>query len=237
MEIRGASALVTGAGRGIGRAVALALGQAGAAVTLVARTGAELEQVASEIRTAGGRALVHVGNVGDPRVPAEAVAAARAAHGRLQILVNNAGVGAVSALAETSDETWERVLGTNLTAVFRFTRAALPQLTAGGGHIFMISSLAGQNAIPNMSAYCASKAALDHLSACLMLEVRQLGIKVTTLAPGSVDTTFGGGPHADGTWMLRPEDLAGAVLDLLHTRDDAHLSRVELRPLRPNRRP
>lgn len=237
MEVRGASALVTGAGRGIGRAIALALGRAGAAVTLVARTASELESLADEMRAAGGRALVHAGDVCDPRLPAAALAAAFEAHGRVQILVNNAGVGASSALAETSDETWERVLGTNLTAVFRLTRAALPQLTAGGGHIFMISSLAGQNAIANMSAYCASKAALDHLSACLMLEVRQLGVKVTTLAPGSVDTGFGGGRATDGGWMLRPEDLAGALLDLLRTRDEAHLSRVELRPLRPHRRP
>lgn len=237
MEVRGASALVTGAGRGIGRAVALALGRAGAAVTLVARTASELESLADEMRAAGGRALVHAGDVCDPHLPAAALAAAFEAHGRVQILVNNAGVGASSALAETSDETWERVLGTNLTAVFRLTRAALPQLTAGGGHIFMISSLAGQNAIANMSAYCASKAALDHLSACLMLEVRQLGVKVTALAPGSVDTGFGGRRATDGGWMLRPEDLAGALLDLLRTRDEAHLSRVELRPLRPHRRP
>jgi NAD(P)-dependent dehydrogenase (short-subunit alcohol dehydrogenase family) len=236
MEIAGASALVTGAGRGIGRAIALALGRAGAALTLVARSGPELESLAAQIRAAGGRALTYPGDVRDPRLPVAAMAAAAAAHGRLQILVNNAGVGASSALAETSDETWDRVLGTNLTAVFRFTRAALPELAAGGGHIFMISSLAGQNAIANMSAYCASKAALDHMSACLMLEVRHLGIKVTTLAPGSVDTGFGGGPRADGGWMLQPDDLAQTVLDLLRSRDDAHLSRVELRPLRPHRR-
>jgi short-subunit dehydrogenase len=100
----------------------------------------------------------------------------------------------------------------------------------------MISSLAGQNAIAGMAAYCASKAALDHFSVCLMLEVRQAGVKVTTIAPGSVDTAFGaafrsGAGH--GSWKLTAEDVAGAVLDLLRTRDEAHLSRVEMRPLRP----
>jgi 3-oxoacyl-[acyl-carrier protein] reductase len=238
MELRGASALVTGAGRGIGRAIALALGRAGACVTGVARTASELESLASEIQRAGGRAASYGGDVRDPAVCAGAIARAREAHGRLQILVNNAGVGAHAPVAETTDEQWQRILDTNLTAVFRLTRAALPDLTQGGGHVFMISSLAGANPIAGMAAYCASKAALDHFAACLMLEVRPQGVKVTTLAPGSVDTGFGGESRSgDASWMLRGDDIAAAVLDLLRTRDDALLSRVEMRPLRPARRP
>ena len=140
-------------------------------------------------------------------------------------------------MAETTDLTWDRVIGTNLTAVFRLTRAALPHLTQGGGHVFMVSSLAGSNAIAGMSAYCASKAALDHLSACLMLEVRGAGVKVTVLAPGSVDTTFAGMPRSGETgWMLRPDDVATAIVDLLKGRDGAHLSRVEMRPAQPHKR-
>ena len=238
MELRGASALVTGAGRGIGRAIALALGRAGAFVTGVARTASDLESLASEIQRAGGRAVSYAGDVRDPAVCAGAIARAREAHGRLQILVNNAGVGAHAPVAETTDDQWQRILDTNLTAVFRLTRAALPQLTQGGGHVFMISSLAGANAIAGMAAYCASKAALDHFAACLMLEVRPQGVKVTTLAPGSVDTGFGGESRSgDASWMLRGDDIAATVLDLLRTRDDALLSRVEMRPLRPARRP
>src|SRR6185503_3756690 len=117
--------------------------------------------------------------------------------------------------------------------------AALPHLTRGGGHVFMISSLAGTNPIAGMAAYCASKAALDHFARCLMLEVRQQGIKVTTVAPGSVDTGFGGreeGGSGRDSWMLRPDDVAAQVLDLLRARDDAHTSRVEMRPLRPQKR-
>jgi 3-oxoacyl-[acyl-carrier protein] reductase len=238
MELRGASALVTGAGRGIGRAIALALGRAGVAVTGVARTAADLETLVGEIERAGGRALAFPGDVRDPAVCTGAVARAGAAHGRLQILVNNAGIGGHAPVAETSDEQWQKILDTNLTAVFRLTRAALPQLTDGGGHVFMISSLAGVNPISGMSAYCASKAGLDHFTRCLMLEVRQQGVKVTTIAPGSVDTEFGGGPRAGGSeWMLHAEDIAEAVVDLLRTRDAAHLSRVEMRPLRPARNP
>ena len=217
--------------------MALALAREGAAVTAVARSAEQLDSLVHDIRAAGGRAVAHPGDLRDAAICRGAVAAAVASHGRLQILVNNAGVGGHAPLAETTDEDWERILGTNLSAVFRVTRAALPHMTKGGGHIFMISSLAGSNAIPNLSAYCASKAALDHLAQCLMLEVRQQGVKVTTIAPGSVDTTFSGMPREAGTsWMLQPEDIAEAILDLLRTRDDAHLSRVEMRPSRPQKR-
>ena len=227
---------MTGAGRGIGRAVAIALGSAGAAVTLVARSQAELESAAEEVRRAGGRALVHAGDLTSADTCRSSVEAAVQAHGGLQILVNNAGVGLRAPLAETSDSDWDRTIATNLTAVFRLTRAALPALTARGGHIFMISSLAGSNPIAGMSAYCATKAALDHLAACLMLEVRQQGVKVTTIAPGSVDTSFGGGPAADTSWMLQSEDVAQTILELLAMRDEAHSSRVEMRPARPQKR-
>jgi short-subunit dehydrogenase len=206
-------------------------------VALVARTAAELEALAGEIRQAGGHALAVPGDLREPGFPGRAVEAAVAAHGRLQVLVNNAGVGAFANFADTTDAMWDEVLGTNLTAVFRLTRAALPHLTQGGGQVFMISSLAGQNPIAGLAAYCASKAALDHLAACLMLEVRGAGVKVTVLAPGSVNTGFAGMPRAgDPSWMLQPDDLAAAVLDLVQGRNGAHLSRVEMRPAQPQKR-
>lgn len=236
MQLKEASALVTGAGRGIGRSIALALAREGVAVTGVARTAPELDTLVGEIEDSGGRGLAFAGDVRSASVAEGAVAAAVDRFGGLQILVNNAGVGAFSNVADTSDEDWDRVVGTNLTAVFRLTRAALPRLTQRGGHIFMISSLAGVNPIAGMAAYCASKAALDHFTACLMLEVRQKGVKVTTLAPGSVDTQFQGLPRGEDTsWMLTPEDLAVAVVDLARTRDGAHSSRIEMRPARPKK--
>ncbi len=235
MDLKRASALVTGAGRGIGRAIAVALGGGGASVTLVARTKDDLDQTARAVQAEGGKATVHVGDLRRPADCEAAVAAAVSAHGGLQILVNNAGIGSHSPVAETPDDLWDDVLQTNLGAVFRVTRAALPHLTSRGGHVFMISSLAGKNAIAGMAAYCASKAALDHFAACLMLEVRHRGVKVTTIAPGSVDTSFGREPgnKRGADWMLTAEDIGGAVVDLLATRDAAHLSRVEMRPLRP----
>jgi len=208
MELRGASALVTGAGRGIGRAIARGLAAAGASVTAVSRTAAELEALAGEITGQGGRATAFPGDVRDPGVCAAAVARAVEAHGGLQILVNNAGVGSHAPVIETSDEEWDRVFDTNLTA----------------------------NPIAGMAAYCASKAALDHFAHCLMLEVRQQGVKVTTIAPGSVATGFGGEGDKAESWKLQPGDVADTIVDLLRTRDAAHLSRVEMRPLRPPKR-
>lgn len=236
MEVRDASAIVTGAGRGIGRAVALALAREGAAVTAVARTQGDLDSLAAEIRAAGGRALACAADLRRREECDRVVAAARQAHGRARIVVNNAGVGIHKPFAETSDDDWSTTLDTNLSGAFYLTRAALPDLAAGGGHVFMVSSLAGVNPIAGLAAYCGSKAALDQLAACLMLEVRQQGVKVTTLAPGSVDTGFGSRPAGDASWMLTPDDIAAAILDLLRARDGAHLSRIEMRPARPRQR-
>jgi NAD(P)-dependent dehydrogenase (short-subunit alcohol dehydrogenase family) len=237
MEIRDASALVTGAGRGIGRAIALAFAREGARVTAVARSATELDSLVEEIETVGGLGIAFAGDLRSLSACEAAVATAVDRFGGLQILVNNAGVGAFSNVADTTDEQWNTVLGTNLTAVFRLTRAALPHLSHHGGHVVMISSLAGSNPIAGMAAYCASKAALDHFATCLMLEVRQKGVKVTTIAPGSVDTTFGAGPQSsDTSWMLSPEDVAQTVVGLVRMRDGAHSSRVEMRPAKPQKR-
>jgi NAD(P)-dependent dehydrogenase (short-subunit alcohol dehydrogenase family) len=237
MEIRDASALVTGAGRGIGRAVALALAREGARLTVVSRTAHELDTLVGEIEALGARGVAFAGDLRDPSACTGAVAAAVDCFGGLQVLVNNAGVGVFANLADTSDEDWETVLNTNLTSVFRLTRAALPHLSRRGGHVLMVSSLAGRNPIAGLAAYCASKAALDQLAACLMLEVRHQGVKVTTIAPGSVDTGFAGAPRPpDTSWMLTPEDVAQTAVDLLRMRDGAHSSRVEMRPARPQKR-
>jgi NAD(P)-dependent dehydrogenase (short-subunit alcohol dehydrogenase family) len=236
MNISGASAIVTGASRGIGRAVALRLAREGVAITAMARNGSQLDAVVAEIRANGGKAIGFAGDVGERAACDAAVKAARQAHGRVQILVNNAGVGIHRPFAETTDADWAATLGTNLSGVFYLTRAALPDLTNGGGYVFMVSSLAGSNPIAGLAAYCASKAALDHLSQCLMLEVRQQGVKVSVLAPGSVNTEFGGRPRGEADWMLQPDDIAATIVELLQSRDGAHLSRVELRPARPQAR-
>ncbi len=237
MDLATMPALVTGAGRGIGRAIALALAREGALLTVVSRTASELDTLVDEIEAAGGRGLAFVGDLREPTVSSGAVAACVERFGGLQILVNNAGVGHFANVADTTDEQWAAVLDTNLTAVFRLTRAALPHLAHRGGHLLFISSLAGSNANAGMAAYCASKAALDHFARCLMLEVRHRAIKVTTIAPGSVDTSFPGAPKpADASWMLSPEDVAQAVVEVVRMREGALSSRIEMRPTRPQSR-
>jgi NAD(P)-dependent dehydrogenase (short-subunit alcohol dehydrogenase family) len=237
MDLEDASALVTGAGRGIGRAIALALAREGALITAVSRTAAELDTLVGEIEAAGGHGFAFAGDLRDSSVCEAAVAAAAQHHGGLQVLVNNAAVATFANVADTTDEAWDSVIGTNLTAAFRLTRAALPHLSHRGGHVLMISSLAGTNPIAGMAAYCASKAALDHFAASLMLEVRHKGVKVTTIAPGSVDTTFAGAPRPpDSSWMLTAEDVAQTVIELVKMREGAHTSRVEMRPARPQKR-
>ena len=237
MEIRDASALVTGAGRGIGRAIALALAREGARLTVVSRNASELDSLVSELEAAGARGIAFAGDLRSRSTCDAAVAAAVSTFGGLQLLVNNAGVGQFATVEETDDQTWDDVIGTNLTAVFRLTRAAIPHLAGHGGQIVMISSLAGQNPIAGMAAYCASKAALDHFATCLMLEVRPKGIRVTTIAPGSVDTSFGALPRSgDASWKLSAKDIAETVVDVVRLRDAAHTSRVEMRPARPQKR-
>ena len=129
------------------------------------------------------------------------------------------------------------MIGTNLTAVFRLTRAALPHLAQRGGHVVMISSLAGSNANPGMAAYAASKAALDHFARCLLLEVRQRGHQGHDDRPRLRRHGLLRRPApADTSWMLTPEDVAQTVVDLARMRDGAHASRVEMRPARPQTR-
>lgn len=237
MELRGSVALVTGAGRGIGRAIALALAREGAAVAAVARSAGELDRLIGEIELAGGRAFAFAGDLRDASVCAAAVEAVVERFGGLQVLVNNAGVGLFKPVAETTDEEWDAVLSTNLTAVFRLTRAALPHLARRGGHVLMISSLAGSNPGPSMATYGSSKAALDYFAQSLLLEVRHQGVKVTTIAPGSVATGFSGPARlASADSMLTPEDLAETAIGLLRMRDAALSSRVEMRPARPQKR-
>ena len=147
MQITSASAIVTGAGRGIGRAIALALAKEGAGVAAFSRTAGELDSLVGEIQMTGGRAIAVAGDIRERAASDRAVAAARKAHGRVQILVNNAGIGIHKQFIETTDEDWSTTIDTNLSGVFYLTRAALPDLTNGGGHVFMISSLAGSNPI------------------------------------------------------------------------------------------
>jgi NAD(P)-dependent dehydrogenase (short-subunit alcohol dehydrogenase family) len=195
----GPVALITGAGRGIGRAVALALAEAGSAVVLGARTVGQVEDVASEVIGRGGKALaVHL-DVTDPQSVDQFVATAVDRFGRVDILVNNAGSnngeenGAVGPIGEINPGAWWTDIEVNLRGTFLCTHSALPHMTSGGGHIINVVSMAAVMPWPYDSAYACSKAAVVRLTDSLAEEVRERGIRVFALSPGSVDTELRGG--------------------------------------------
>ena len=238
-DLQGRVAIVTGASRGIGRAIAEALVGAGAGVVLAARTAADVERAAEELRRRGpGDARGQSADVGRYDDCRRLVAAAVDAFGRLDILVNNAGIGLFGPVAEMAPDDWNRVLRTNLDSLFYCCHEAIPHLRrAGGGWIINIASLAGKNPFPGGAAYNASKFGAVGFSEALMQEVRWDGIRVSCIMPGSVATEFshplsGGGED----WKIQPEDIARIVLDLLDFPGRTLPSRIEVRPSQPPRK-
>ncbi len=194
-RLEGKVALVTGGGEGIGAAVAREFAMAGAAVVVTGRRKEVIERVAAEIQKDGGQALAVAGSVTDEAHAQSAVAQAVRSFGKLNILVNNAGIGAFGkALHETDDETWNEILAINLTGVFRFTRAAVPEmLKQDGGAIVNISSIAGQVGIPLLAPYAVTKGGLDALTRCLAIDYAQQGIRCNAVSPGLVETPMAAG--------------------------------------------
>jgi 3-oxoacyl-[acyl-carrier protein] reductase len=238
-RLAGRVALVTGASRGIGRAVAECLAREGAAVALAARSEAELAQVAAGIAAAGGQALAVRCDVAQAADAPRAVAATTTRFGRLDILVNNAGIGCQGRLEELTVERWDEAFAVNLRGVFLMTRAAVPEMKrAGGGHVVNLSSVAGLVGNPGLSAYNATKFGLMGFSEALMLELRHDRIKVTVVCPGSTDSHFGGAVPGAAVreGYLSVDDVAAVVLEVLTAAPNALVSQVHVRPLVPPRR-
>ncbi len=228
-------ALVTGASRGIGAGIALALARAGADVALAARTVPDLEAVAARVQALGRRALVVTADVRDDRSVHVMVESTLETYGRLDILVNNAGLGHFGPIDELTLEQFDEMLGVNLRGPFLCTRAVVPAMKRqGSGAIINIASVAGLVANPNLAGYNATKFGLMGLSEACMLELRHFGIRVSTLCPGSTATDFAGGREAAG--RLTVDDVARAVLAILTAGPNALISQVHLRPLHPPKR-
>ncbi|MCV9885448.1 3-ketoacyl-ACP reductase [Metabacillus halosaccharovorans] len=211
-SLKGKVALVTGAGKGIGRATAIALAHEGVNVGLLARTEQDLVEVAKEIEALGVKAAYATADVSSIEEVNAAVEQLKTSLGSVDILINNAGIGKFGKFLELEPEEWKKIIDINLIGVYYVTRAVLPQLIdKNGGDIINISSTAGQKGAPVTSAYSASKFGLLGLTESLALEVRKHNIRVTALTPSTVATELAykenltdGNPEK----VMQPEDLA-----------------------------
>ena len=236
-------AIITGGTRGIGYAIAHAILAAGGRVMITGRDQRGVDAAVKKLTAeSAGKDTTRVFgaavDVRDKNAVVQLVALAAARMGGVNVLVNNAGVGAFGDVASMTDHDWAAVIDTNLTGVFYCTRAAIPELRkAKGAWIVNIASLAGRNYFPNGAAYCASKAGLIAFSESLMQEVRYDDIRVTVVMPGSVATEFSG-PMAKGgdeDWKLTGDDVAEVVMDLLRHPGRSLPSKVEIRPSKPKK--
>ena len=214
--LAGGTAVVTGASRGIGRAIALRLAEAGADVALWARDAGALQRVAEEVSAVGGRALPIVCDVTESAAVDVAAEQVRSVLPPVAVIVNNAGAVLRKPTVSISHAEWRRVMAVNLDGTFHVTRAFLPDLTRTGGRIINISSIAGREGTPLLAAYCAAKHAVIGLTRALAEELRAAKVSVNAICPGSVDTVMlrEGMPGASPD--MTPDDIARTVMFLAH---------------------
>ena len=235
MNLTGKTAVVTGASKGIGFAIADALLKQGANVFVCARDKSELRRAIEQL-SQHGHAEGEVCDVRSEEQVKMMLDECERVFGGVDILINNAGMGVFGkTVEEISSDEFRQTLETNLFGVFYACHYAIPKIKArGGGYIINISSLAGQNPHPKMAAYNASKFGLNGFTEAMMQEVRQDNIKVSYICPGSVNTYFGGDqPTAEQSWQLQAEDIAQVVVGLLNMDPRALPSKVEIRPSKP----
>jgi len=226
-------ALITGASRGIGFAIARRLGAMGARVSICARNPETLQQAASCLRDEGIETLAIAADLAKSEQISSLVHKTHQELGPIDILVNNAGIGLFGTFYEFGEEDWTRVLDTNLKAVFLACRAvAQEMIRRKQGHIINISSLAGKNTFAGGAIYCASKWGLMGLTGGMAEDLRGHGIRVSAICPGSVATEFGGHAHKDPSKILQPEDVAHAVAALVTQSEGSFISEVHIRPTR-----
>lgn len=228
-SIKNKVALITGASKGIGFGIAEALLKQGVKVAITSRSQASADEAAKKL---GADVLAIAADVKDYESQQKAVDQVIEKFGALDFLIANAGVGHFAPIDELDPKLWLETIDTNLTGVFYSVKAAIPALKKSQGYIITISSLAGTNFFATAAAYNASKFGLTGFSQAIMLDLRQYGIKVTTIMPGSVATEF-----ADHTpdkskdaWKIQPEDIGQMVSDLLNMNPRTLPSKIEVRP-------
>ena len=230
--LAGQVAMITGAGRGIGAAIAQSLVKLGAIAVLCGRTRATLDSAAKAIAQSGGKAEVLPCDVSSLESVEAAAKRIESSFGRVDVLVNNAGIGGFSTpLHQLSPDAWDEILNTNLRGVYYTIRAIAPMMIhARSGHIINISSLAGKNALPNGAAYAASKWGLNGLSYSVAEELRGHNIRLSVICPGSTNTDLSPHEGKDPKKMLQPEDVAHAVVMLVTQSSQSFVSELLIRP-------
>jgi 3-oxoacyl-[acyl-carrier protein] reductase len=236
-SLTGKVAVVTGASAGIGAASARSLAGAGARVVLTARRGERLEELAEELRALGTEPIVVVGDAREEATARKVVDAAMSAAGRIDILLNNAGMGIYKDLVDTSAEDYDEMMDTNMRSTFLFTRHIAPVMIARkSGTILMLSSMAGKYGFPGEAVYCSTKFAQVGFAQALDKELRPHGIKVGAICPGGTKTEFalGRGRTEEGvaqSQMLEPSDVAAAVLLACTQSAGSRIIEIQMRPM------
>ncbi|MGZ5262826.1 MAG: 3-ketoacyl-ACP reductase [Kaistella sp.] len=219
MNLKGKNAIVTGGGKGLGKAVAVALAKEGVNIGLTGRNETHLINTAEELKNLGVKAFYSVFSIDDEAAVKKGIETLAAELDGIDILVNNAGIGDFGAIADMPSETWEQVIKTNLFGVYYTAKAVYPFLKEKGeGDIVNVASTAGLKGGPNMSAYAASKAAVVSLSQSMMAEWRKQNIRVITLTPSTIASDMsiqGGLTDGNPEKVLQPEDFAEWVRDIL----------------------
>ena len=227
-------ALVTGASRGIGRSIALKLAEEGYHIALCARNREELQQVAVDIRNDGGVASAFPGSVVDAATVEKTVSRVMEKWGRIDLLVNNAGIGVFHAIESFSESDWDSMMEVNVKGNFLYCRSVIPHMKAkSAGHIINIASDVSRRTFSNGAAYCASKYAQDAMTSGLRKEIRKYGIKVSIVYPGLVDTHFHShkvGSEKAKNW-LSPDDIADAVTYIAQAPSHVVIDELMVHPL------
>lgn len=231
------SALITGGTKGIGYGIAEALLKEGINVAITGRNKESAEDAAKKLNANGNDRARAIGIEADVRnyeSQEKAIKTAVEAFGTLDILIANAGLGHFASVEDLTIEQWKETIDTNLTGPFYTLKAGLDQLKKNKGYYITISSLAGTNFFKGGSAYNASKFGLTGFSQAAMLDLRDYGIKISTIMPGSVSTHFNGNePDKEDAWKIQKEDMGKLVVDLLKMNPRTLPSKIEVRPTTP----
>ncbi|HEY0703357.1 MAG TPA: SDR family NAD(P)-dependent oxidoreductase [Candidatus Acidoferrales bacterium] len=229
--LEGKVAVITGASRGIGLAIARRLGEMGATLSICARDAQKLETAKNELSAIAPKAFAAPVDVTRPDQISTFIQYTQKNLGPIAILVNNAGVGWFGPVQDATEQIWDSILDTNLKSVFLVSKAVAPgMIEQKSGHIINISSLAGKNAFKNGAIYCASKWGLMGLTESMAEDLRQYGIRVSAICPGSVATEFSPHTGKDPAKMLQSEDIAHAVAMLVTQSPQSFISEILIRP-------